>query len=104
MSEYKPSLEEKRSGAKAIEAALNQCGISVIYALAGPSELFDVASVLLKSQWIADHDAKVRAEALREAAAGLPEAAGTNCGASCHEADRISLRDRADRIERGEQA
>lgn len=62
MSEYTPSLEERRSGAKAIEAALNQCGISVIYALSGPSELFDVASILLTSQWLADHDAKVRAE------------------------------------------
>lgn len=49
---------------------------------------------------LADHDAKVRAEALREAAAGLHEVA--NCVVSCHEADRIALRIRADRIERGE--
>lgn len=91
MSEYTPTTEHVRAK---YARGMKSDGTPAIFEKWGNE--FDL--------WLADHDAKVRAEALREAAAGLPEAAGTNCGASCHEADRISLRDRADRIERGEQA
>ena len=52
-----------------------------------------------------EHDAKVRAEAqaevLRIAADGLHAGVrGSKCNAACHEADQITLRIRADRIER----
>lgn len=43
--------------------------------------------------------AKIRAEALREAAEILPAPVGLKCNAECHDADRITLRIRADRIE-----
>jgi len=44
-----------------------------------------------------------RAEALREAARGMrPGVRGGTCNEACHEADKIALEVRADRIERGE--
>ena len=43
--------------------------------------------------------AKVRADALREAAESLPAPVGLKCNAACHDADRIHLRIRANRIE-----
>lgn len=50
---------------------------------------------------LADHDAQVRAEALREAARGMrPGIRGGTCNKACHEADKITLEVRADRIER----
>lgn len=43
--------------------------------------------------------AKVKADALREAAEALPAPAGLNCSKECHNVDWASLRVRADRIE-----
>lgn len=43
--------------------------------------------------------AKIKADALREAAEILPAPVGLKCNAECHDADRITLRIRADRIE-----
>lgn len=66
MSDYTPSREMRLAGEKAILTALNQCGISLRYAIAGPSELFDVASVLLKSDWAESIRAEGRAETLAD--------------------------------------
>lgn len=46
--------------------------------------------------------AKLKAEALREAANALPKPVGLRCNPECHTADWASLRVRADRIEAGE--
>ena len=43
--------------------------------------------------------AKIKADALREAAESLPAPVGLKCNAACHDADRIHLRIRANRIE-----
>lgn len=43
--------------------------------------------------------AKIKADALREAAESLPAPVGLKCNAECHDADRLHLRIRADRIE-----
>lgn len=43
--------------------------------------------------------AKLKADALREAAESLPAPVGLKCNAVCHDADRIHLRIRANRIE-----
>jgi len=81
VSEYTPSTEQVR------EAAYEHGSTGVTY------EEFD--------RWIAAHDAKVRAEALREAARGMrPGIRGGTCNKACHEADKITLEVRADRIER----
>lgn len=42
---------------------------------------------------------KIKADALREAAEALPAPVGLSCNAGCHDADRLALRIRADRIE-----
>ena len=61
--EYTPTIEDRREGAKALEAALHQCGITVQWAIAGPGELFDVMNVLMRSkwfsEWLAEHDRAV---------------------------------------------
>ncbi|MGO3067145.1 MAG: hypothetical protein ACTIIT_14055 [Brevibacterium linens] len=46
--------------------------------------------------------AKVKSDALREAANALPKPVGLNCKAECHTANWASLRARADRIESGD--
>lgn len=46
--------------------------------------------------------AKVKADALREAANALPKPVGLGCNPECHTVDWASLRGRADRIEAGE--
>ena len=43
--------------------------------------------------------AKIKADALREAAESLPAPVELKCNAACHDADRIHLRIRANRIE-----
>lgn len=43
--------------------------------------------------------AKIKADALREAADALPKPVGLNCNKECHDVDWASLRVRADRIE-----
>lgn len=55
---WMPTRAERIELEKALLAALKQCGISVRWALAGPSELFDVADVLLQSDWLAAERAK----------------------------------------------
>ena len=95
MSEYTPSVDNVRdryAGARAGIGEWTRFDDSVRRAVEDAYAEFD--SMI----------ARVRAEALREAAAGLPEAAGTNCGALCHVADQISLRARANRIEQGKSA
>lgn len=44
--------------------------------------------------------AKVKADALREAANALPKPVGLSCNTECHNVDWASLRVRADLIER----
>ena len=64
---------------------------------------FTASDRLAFDRWLTDHDAKVRAEALREAAKGMrPGLRGGTCNEGCHKADQIALEMRADRIERGE--
>lgn len=46
--------------------------------------------------------AKVKADALREAADALPKPVGLNCNEECHNVDWASLRVRADRVESGD--
>ena len=43
--------------------------------------------------------AKIKADALREAAESLPAPVGLKCNAECHDVDRIHLRIRANGIE-----
>ena len=67
-TEY-PTREQRIELEKALLAAFRQCGITKVqWALAGPSELFDVADVLLQSDWLASHDAQVKADAWDEGA------------------------------------
>lgn len=65
---YTPTRAERIELEKALLAALKQCGISVRWALAGPSELFDVADVLLQSEWLAAERAKAWDEGYEAAA------------------------------------
>lgn len=59
-------------------------------------------NVVAPSELDAEFDrfiAKVKADALREAANALPKPVGLKCNPECHTADWASLRVRADRIE-----
>lgn len=95
MSEYTPSLDEARdryADARAGVGEWTRFDDSVLRAVEDAYAEFD--------RWLADHDAKVRAEALREAAEGMrPGVRGSTCNEACHRADQIALEMRADRIE-----
>lgn len=59
-------------------------------------------NVVAPSELDAEFDrfiAKIKADALREAAGALPKPVGLNCNEECHNVDWASLRVRADRIE-----
>ena len=74
------------------EAELTGCYAGAMEELAG--ENYDQAK--------ADAErgiAKIKADALREAAESLPAPVGLKCNAECHDADRLHLRIRADGIE-----
>ena len=96
MSKYTPSLDEARdryADARVGVGEWTRFDEAVRRAVEDAYAEFD--------RWIAAHDAKVRAEALREAARGMrPGIRGGTCNKACHEADKITLEVRADRIER----
>ena len=77
MSEYTPTVEE----------------------LAKNTTIRDRRVVALTREERTRGIAKVQADALREAAESLPAPVGLKCNAACHDADRIHLRIRANRIE-----
>jgi hypothetical protein len=70
--------EDRAKLGKAIGQGLHQCGIGVQYLMSGPAELFDVADVVMKSDFWADHDARVRVEARQEALNEAAEQFGEN--------------------------
>ena len=95
--------EEKRGFAVVLRAAARQTATYAQSLISGrESDFFDMASVVLKSDWLAEHDAKVRAEAIREAYADLE--AYTDSGAPFgHRPVEEFLLHRADRIEQGKE-